>query len=94
MEVTTIFDSDREEYEHMQEKKEKLMKKTELKLCPFCGDKAHLDRHDIFCDCGARINIPQYVHGKVSVAGFPTYEAARQQMIDAWNRRASDERAN
>jgi Lar family restriction alleviation protein len=66
------------------------MENRELKPCPFCGDEAHLDRHDIFCDCGAKIEIPQYVGGKVSIAGFPTYEEAVQQMIDAWNRRADD----
>jgi hypothetical protein len=32
--------------------------------CPFCGEKPHLDRHDIFCDCGVKIEIPSYVSGK------------------------------
>ncbi len=91
IEVETIFDSDREEYEFVQEKKEQPMNEAKLLPCPFCGGEAHLDRHDIFCDCGARIDIPQYVHGKVSIAGFPTYEEAIQKMIDAWNRRATDE---
>ena len=63
---------------------------NELIPCPFCGDKPHLDRHDIFCDCGAKIDIPTYVTGKVSVGGFPTYEEARQEMIEAWNRRADN----
>ena len=66
------------------------MEHNELKPCPFCGDEAHLDRHDIFCDCGAKIEIPQYVNSKVSIGGFPTYEEAKQQMIEAWNRRTND----
>ena len=69
------------------------MSKTKLKPCPFCGDKPYLDRHDIFCDCGAKIEIPQYVGGKVSIAGFPTYDEAVQQMIEVWNRRADHEKA-
>ena len=63
---------------------------AELKPCPFCGDKAHLDRHDIFCDCGVKIEIPMYVCGNKSVGGFPTYKEARQEMIEAWNRRVAD----
>lgn len=63
-----------------------------LKPCPFCGDEAHLDRHDIFCDCGVKMEIPMYVHKKESVGGFPTYEEARQEMIENWNRRANNER--
>lgn len=63
----------------------------ELKPCPFCGDEAHLDRHDIFCDCGVKMAIPMFVHGKESVGGFPTYEEARQEMIENWNRRADNE---
>lgn len=70
------------------------MKETELRECPFCGGKACLDRYDIFCDCGAKIEIPPYVGGKVSIANFPTYEQARRQMIDAWNRRATDGKAD
>jgi len=63
---------------------------TELKPCPFCGGEAILDRHDIFCDCGVKMQIPMYVSGKESVDGFPTYEEARQEMIEAWNRRVYD----
>jgi hypothetical protein len=51
---------------------------AELLPCPFCGEQPHLDRHDIFCDCGVKINIPLFVSGKESVGGFPTYEEARQ----------------
>ena len=60
---------------------------NKLKPCPFCGEEAHLDRHDIFCDCGAKIEIPLYVSGKESVGGYPTYEEAMQEMIDLWNTR-------
>ena len=63
---------------------------TELKPCPFCGEKPILDRHDIFCDCGVKMQIPMYVLGKESVGDFPTYEEARQEMIEAWNRRTHD----
>ena len=62
-----------------------------LKPCPFCGDEAHLDRHDIFCDCGVKMEIPVFVHGKESVGGLPTYEEAKQEMIENWNRRADNE---
>ena len=65
---------------------------AELLPCPFCGEKPHLDRHDIFCDCGATIEIPLFVTGKESVDGFPTYEEARQEMIDRWNTRTPKER--
>ena len=59
----------------------------ELLPCPFCGGRPHLDRHDIFCDCGAQIEIPLFVFGEESVDDFPTYEEARQKMIDLWNTR-------
>jgi hypothetical protein len=70
------------------------MTDNEIKACPFCGEQAHLDRHDIFCDCGAKITIPLYVEGKESVGGLPTYEEARKEMIEAWNSRADDEVIN
>lgn len=64
---------------------------NELKPCPFCGEKPTLDRHDIFCDmCGVKMEIPLFVHSKESIDGYPTYEEARQEMIDTWNRRADN----
>ena len=60
-----------------------------LKPCPFCGEQPHLDRHEIFCDCGVKIDIPLFVHGKERVGSYPTYEEAIQQMIELWNTRAS-----
>lgn len=63
-----------------------------LKPCPFCGEQPHLDRHDIFCDCGVKIEIPLYVSGRKTVGGYPTYEEARQDMIDSWNTRTPKER--
>ena len=58
-----------------------------LKACPFCKGKALLDREKIYCDCGANIEIKPYVIGNESVAGFPTYERAKREMIEAWNTR-------
>ena len=62
-----------------------------IKACPFCGEDAYLDRHDIFCDCGAKIEIPVYVEAKESIGGLPTYNEAKQEMIDAWNSRVDEE---
>lgn len=61
-----------------------------LKPCPFCGEMPNLDREEIFCDCGARMTIPLYVWGIGSKEGFPDYETAKTEMIEAWNRRANE----
>ena len=58
---------------------------TKLLPCPFCGGEPHLDRHDIFCDCGVKILIPTYG----DIDGYRTYEEAKQEMIDLWNTRTS-----
>ena len=66
---------------------------TNLKPCPFCGDVPHMDKHEIFCDCGAKIEFPLYQWGcsdKIC-EGFPTYEQAKEMAVEAWNRRAGDE---
>lgn len=63
---------------------------AELKPCPFCGDKPHLDREEIFCDCGAKMPLPIYEYGLGADGGFPTYKEAKAEMIEAWNRRAED----
>lgn len=60
----------------------------ELKPCPFCGGEAHLDREEIFCDCGAKMPIPLYVWVVGSCEGFPDFATAKAEMIEAWNRRA------
>lgn len=60
---------------------------SELKPCPFCGGKAHLDREEIFCDCGAKMSFPLYVWGAAACDGFPTYEQSKEMAIKAWNRR-------
>ena len=65
-----------------------------IKACPFCGDSAYLDRHEIFCNCGAKMEIPMYVEAKQSVGGYPTYKEARQEMITAWNSRVDEEIIN
>lgn len=62
----------------------------ELKSCPFCGDTPCLDREKIFCDCGAKIEIPLYAYGAGDYYGFPTYEEAKTLMIEAWNRRCDN----
>ena len=60
-----------------------------LKPCPFCGGKAHLDREEIFCDfCGAKMPIELYVYGVVADDRCPTYQEAKAEMVEAWNRRA------
>lgn len=63
------------------------MRKCKLKPCPFCGEQPHLDRHDIFCDCGVKVDIPAWDNGEND---FPTYEEAVQEMIDIWNTRTPD----
>lgn len=62
----------------------------ELKSCPFCGQPPHMDKHEIFCDCGAKIEFPLYQWGVSDKAreGFPTYEQAKECAIEAWNSRA------
>lgn len=65
------------------------MKKTKLKPCPCCGEIPHLDRHDIFCDCGLKVDIPQYSDSMDN--NFPTYEEAKQEMVDIWNTRVETE---
>ena len=67
---------------------------VKLKRCPFCGGIPYLDRHDIFCDCGAKIKIPLYASDKQNIEGYPTYEEARQEMIDLWNTRIPEKNAN
>lgn len=61
---------------------------TELKPCPFCGGKPEYtddyysngtNYHNVFCtECGA---------GSAYISGFNT-KNARNQVIEAWNRRA------
>lgn len=60
---------------------------TMLKKCPFCGRMPHINKHSIFCDCGANIQIPVYVEGETSLGGLPNYTEARSQMVSAWNTR-------
>ena len=65
---------------------------TELKPCPFCGRVPHLDIEEIFCDCGAKMPIPIYAYGWVRQGKLPSYTEAKAEMIEAWNRRANDDR--
>lgn len=59
---------------------------SELKPCPFCGSEPILDREVISCfDCGAMMPIDIYVSGGERIGGFPSYEEARQEMIEDWN---------
>ena len=60
---------------------------SELKSCPFCGEKPHLDRHEIFCDCGVKVDIPAWDNGEND---FPSYEEAVQEMVGIWNKRYVD----
>ena len=58
-----------------------------LELCPFCGRSPHLDRHEIFCDCGAKMQIDTFLYEPIEDGRFPTYDEAKTAMIDAWNER-------
>lgn len=62
-----------------------------LKPCPFCGDVPHLDRHEIFCDCGAKLQIDEFRYQVMDNGLYPTYEEAKQMMVDAWNRRVKSD---
>ena len=57
-----------------------------LKNCPCCGGQAHLDREDIFCDCGIKIDIYPFLYGGEA----KDYEEAKQIAIDTWNERVNN----
>lgn len=57
-----------------------------LKPCPFCGAIPVLDRSEIFCDCGAKMEIPLYGTND----GYSTYGEAKEEMIEAWNTRVGE----
>lgn len=62
-----------------------------LKPCPLCDGKAILDKEEIYCeDCYLTLKIQLYVLGSTSVEGFPTYDEARKNMIELWNRKAGE----
>ena len=63
-------------------------KMPELKHCPFCGYIPHLDRHEIFCDCGVKLQIDDFRYQVMDNELYPTYEEAKLMMVDAWNRRS------
>lgn len=60
-----------------------------LKPCPLCGNEVLIDREDIFCDyCHLVLRFDDYIYtGKAK-----DLEEARKMGIEAWNRRATDER--
>ena len=62
---------------------------TELKPCPFCGCPPHMDKHEIFCDCGVKFEFPLHEWGcsNKNPAGFPTYEQAKEVAVERWNER-------
>jgi Lar family restriction alleviation protein len=59
----------------------KVRRMSELKPCPFCGGEAHLhihDRYGVECDvCGM---------------GLGCIMPTKEQAIEAWNRRADNDR--
>lgn len=64
------------------------MSETKLKPCPFCGGEAMLDREAIFCDnCHVSMRIDDRLYNKEA----ETYKEAREQAIEAWNRRTTTE---
>lgn len=55
-----------------------------LKHCPLCGNKASLDREDIFCDkCGLSLSITNLLYN--GEATF--YEEAVDLAVETWNTR-------
>ena len=74
------------------------MNETELKPCPFCGGEKvrmviNLSYSEIWCEgCGARIT------RGLTMGKYDSFEDAKADFgvraLNAWNRRATDERAN
>ena len=58
----------------------------ELKKCPFCGRKVDMDRDEIFCACGVKIVIYDFV----SMREAENYTEARARAVEAWNNRVND----
>lgn len=60
-----------------------------LKPCPFCGYPPHMDKHEIFCDCGVKMEFPLQEWGcsDKNPEGFPTYEQAKEVAVERWNAR-------
>lgn len=65
----------------------------ELKPCPFCGEPPHMDRDEIFCDCGVKFPFPLYEWGCSieNPARFPTHEQAKKVAIERWNERCMEQ---
>lgn len=62
-----------------------------LRECPCCGSEAHIDRECIFCDCGICINFePFYYEQSTDLPIKDRWAIARQEAIEAWNRRADN----
>ena len=60
---------------------------TKLKPCPLCGEQVCIDREDIFCDyCHLSCRIDDRIYNGEAA----TYEEAREQAIETWNRRVGD----
>lgn len=58
---------------------------NELKPCPLCGEVVGIDREYIFCDnCHLICRIDDRLYNGEA----ETYAEAKQQTIEAWNRRA------
>lgn len=66
--------------------------KYNLKPCPFCGCPPHMDRDEIFCDCGVKFPFPVNEWGcsEENPEGFPTYEQAEKVAVERWNERECD----
>jgi hypothetical protein len=48
-----------------------------------------MDKHEIFCDCGAKFEFPTNEWGcsDKNPEGFPTYEQAQEVAVERWNSR-------
>lgn len=82
------------------------MADLQLKPCPFCGGHAEMVRKQIYLDhgyrvdctqCGARgtvvlVNHPKFTYYGLDESTRYTEQQAKEKVIEAWNRRADNEK--
>ena len=68
-------------------KKQKALSDS-LKPCPLCGERPHLDREEIFCDCGLRLPFePFYYEQPTELSIMTRMDNALEEAINRWNTR-------